>query len=512
MDSKLLLIKVITLLFLESVSNKKNNTSSRGIAKDALTYIKKPDAAVLTDFSRDSLGHLLEIVRWMIDTPANEVFDKNDILQRVRMATETEDYIYDALATNIQMDQTDEEAQGGIRAAREYINTFINRATIRSIVKDGYYEIEFRPENVDWNHYVKDLIGKLEPFKNVTTTAAKNLVESVDISNVESLQTAFKTAVESISPEGIIKFGWQGFNRMFGEYGGARRGEMIVIGALQHSFKSGTSLEMLKTAALYNRPYMLDPSKKPLLLRLSFENSAMNDIIHLYRSLIEPEIGMKIDQSSINPIEAAVYVNEKLSVNGYTVKIDHYDPSEFTIFDLIDVIEKYENEGYEIHMLNIDYLAMMSTKGCKQGATGQDIRDLFRRTRNVIEAKKILCITPHQLSTDAKKLTRQGVEDFVKEIANKGYWDSCTTIDHEVDMEIYQHKVEVNGVAYLTFQRGKHRKPGVTPYQDLYVVYQFNAERGFIDDDVLGPDMSRKRVAAATASEGGAPAWFDMAT
>lgn len=386
MDSKLLLIKVITLLFLESIANKNNNTSSRTIAKDALNFIKKPDAAVLTDFSRDSLGHLLDIARWMIDTPANEAFNKNDVLQRVRMATETEDYIYDALATNIQMEQTDEEVQSAIRSSREYISTYINRATIRSIVKDYYYEIEFRPENVDWNHSVKDFLGKMEPYRNTNTSATKSLVESVDISNLASLQVAFRTAVEQISPEGIIKFGWQGFNRIFGEYGGARRGEMIVIGALQHSFKSGTSLEMLKAAALYNRPFMLDPTKKPLLLRLSFENSAMNDIIHLYRSLIEPEIGMKIDQSSINPIEAAVYVNEKLSVNGYTVKIDHYDPSDFTIFDLIDVIEKYENEGYEIHMLNIDYLAMMSTKGCKQGATGQDIRDLFRRTRNIIES------------------------------------------------------------------------------------------------------------------------------
>jgi len=510
-DSKLLLIKVITLLFLESVANKKNNTSSRVIAKDALQFIKKPDAAVLTDFSRDSLGHLLEIVRWMIDTPSDEQFNKGDILQRVRMATETEDYIFDALATNIQMEQTDEEVQNSIRTSRDFINTFINRATIRSIVKDYYYEIEFRPENVDWNHYVKDFSSKLEPFKNTASIVNKSLVESVDISNIESLQESFQVAVSSIRPEGIIKFGHQGINRLFGDYGGARRGEMIVVGALQHNFKSGTTLEMLKAAAIYNRPFMHDPSKKPLLLRISFENSAMNDIIHLYRSLIEPEIGMKIDQASINPIEAAVYVNNKLSVNGYTVKIDHYDPSEFTIFDLIDVIEKYENEGYEIHMLNIDYLAMMSTKGCKQGATGQDIRDLFRRTRNVIEAKKILCITPHQLSTDAKKLTRQGVEDFVKEIANKGYWDSCTTIDQEVDMEIYQHKVEVNGLAYMTYQRGKHRRPGVTPYQDLYTVYQFHPERGFIDDDVLGPDMSRKRVAAATASEGGAPAWFDMA-
>lgn len=78
-------------------------------------------------------------------------------------------------------------------------------------------------------------------------------------------------------------------------------------------------------------------------------------------------------------------------------------------------------------------------------------------------------------------------------------------------MEIYQHKVEINGEAYLTFQRGKHRKPSVTPAQDLYVVYKFSADRGFIDDDVLGPDMSRKRVAAAPASGGGGNAWFDMA-
>ncbi len=509
MDSKLLLVKVITLLFLESQLSKKTNLSSRNIATAALSFIKTPDAAVLTDFSRDSLGHLLEIARWMIATPVTEKFDKADILQRVRMATETEEYTYDALATYIQMEQTDDEITITMKACRDYINTYVNRATINGIVKDAYYQGAFKPENVDWNHYVKDLMAKLEPYKNVQETTKNSLVESVDFTNVENLRDAFQTAVQTIGAEGIIKFGWQGFNRIFGTNGGGRRGEMIVVGALQHNFKSGTSLEMLKSAALYNRPFMYDETKKPLLLRISFENSAMVDIIHLYRSLIEPEIGMKIDQPSIDPIQAAVYVNEKLSVNGYHVKIDHYDPSDFTIFDLADVIEKYENEGYEIHMLNLDYLAMMSTKGCKQGATGQDIRDLFRRTRNIIESKKILCITPHQLSTDAKKLTRQGVEDFVKEIANKGYWDSCTTIDQEVDMEIYQHKVEMNGEAYMTFQRGKHR--GMPPLVNSYVVYQFNKDRGYIDDDVLGPDMSRKRVAAAPASGGGENAWFDMA-
>ena len=82
MENKLLLVKIITLLFLESVSNQKNN-SSRDLAAIAVGQIKTPDATVLTDFSRDSLGHLLDIARWMIGGTPESGFDKNDILQRV---------------------------------------------------------------------------------------------------------------------------------------------------------------------------------------------------------------------------------------------------------------------------------------------------------------------------------------------------------------------------------------------------------------------------------------------
>ena len=385
MENKLLLVKIITLLFLESLTNQKNN-SSRDLAAIAIGQIKTPDAAVLTDFSRDSLGHLLEITRWMTGGVPENGFDKNDILQRVRVATETENFIYDALASAIEGEKTPEEVVRIMRSARDYINQCINRNTITTIIRDAYFQVQFKSDGVDWNHFVKNLLQQLDPYKNNNEIVKSSLVESIDLSNMDSIQESFKLAVQSIGADGIIKFGWQAFNRMFGEYGGARRGEQIVIGALQHSFKSGTSLEMLKSAALYNKPFMHDNTKKPMVLRISFENSAMNDLIHLYRSLLEPEINQKIDQTAINPYEAAAYVYERLGVNGYHVQIDHYDPSEFTIYDLLDIIEKYENAGYEIHMVNIDYLAMMSTKGCKQGATGQDIRDLFRRTRNIIES------------------------------------------------------------------------------------------------------------------------------
>lgn len=107
--------------------------------------------------------------------------------------------------------------------------------------------------------------------------------------------------------------------------------------------------------------------------------------------------------------------------------------------------------------------------------------------------RKILFITPHQLSTEAKMLKRQGVENFVQEIANKGYYDSCKTIDQEVDLEVYIDIVKINGRSYLTIQRGKHRKVGITPEADLFTVYRFE-DVASIPDDIDGRDMSRKHA------------------
>jgi hypothetical protein len=480
--------------------------------RDALSYIKAPEAAVIADLSKDSTAKLRDVIVWLLELPSNEEVDRDDLLNRVRIATAEEEYIFESIFANIGNPQTDEPEMKRIaKRERDEINIFINRSLVMGIVKEAYQLSHYKPDAVDWSSFSKELINKLEPYKSLAERDSATLVESIDLTDPKSLAESFRNSLSEINPEGIIKFGWQGFNRMFGEQGGGRRGEFIVLGALQHNFKSGTSLEMVKAAALYNRPWMIDPSKKPLILRYSFENSAIVDIMHIYKSLVEAETKMIVDQNTIDPIAAAIYVAEKLGVNGYSVQIQHHNPSDFTYSKLFDDIEAWENKGYEIHMLNLDYLAMISTKGCKQGATGQDIRDLFRRVRNFTSARKILTITPHQLSVDAKKKTREGVEDFVREIANKGYWDSCSTIDQEVDMEIYQHLVVINGETYVTWMRGKHRKSGTpTPHEHYYTVYKF-APVGFIPDDVLGADMSRKRVAAATASDGGQTAWFDMA-
>jgi hypothetical protein len=141
-----------------------------------------------------------------------------------------------------------------------------------------------------------------------------------------------------------------------------------------------------------------------------------------------------------------------------------------------NLLEIYEArllaEGYEIVGLLVDYLNMISKTGIEFKVAGDDIRMAFRKIRNYTAPRGITFITPHQLSSDALQLTRENVEDFVKTVASKGYYDGCKRLIQEPDIELVIHKVIVNAESFLTVQRGKHRNT-VTPEKDQYVVLPF---------------------------------------
>lgn len=124
-----------------------------------------------------------------------------------------------------------------------------------------------------------------------------------------------------------------------------------------------------------------------------------------------------------------------------------------------------------------------------------------RLTTYLDTKRKITFITPHQLSTEAKRLIREGRQDFVKEIAGKGYYAGSSQLDQEVDLEIYIHIEEVNGRYYLCIQRGKHRKVTITPLEHLYAILPFQ-EVGGICDDVNGIDSSVSRLGAKRREDG----------
>ena len=184
----------------------------------------------------------------------------------------------------------------------------------------------------------------------------------------------------------------------------------------------------------------VEEGKKPLLLRISFEDNLTNNLQFMYQYLKANEgtpVSAK-DFADLSIDELRDYIMKRLTATGFKIKMRRVDPSQWTYSSLLNYIIELEAEGYSVHLLMVDYLFMLPTTGCVQGPTGSDKRDMLRRVRNFCSARNTIFMTPFQLSTEAKQLLRNGIPEhnFVNEIAEKGYYDGCKTVDQELDLSL----------------------------------------------------------------------------
>lgn len=148
---------------------------------------------------------------------------------------------------------------------------------------------------------------------------------------------------------------------------GFRRGECVVVAALQHNYKSGFTRSLVMQIAMNNTPVMIDPKKKPLLIYLSFEDNADIILEFMYMYLYYNDNKQLPDLSAMTRQEISAYIKEKLGCKGYHVKILRVNPSEWTYKHIINKTLEYEADGYEIHALFVDYLGEVSTEGLPKG-------------------------------------------------------------------------------------------------------------------------------------------------
>lgn len=518
MDQKLLLVKSITLLYKEG-QLMDATASSAALVKTVVGTIKFPETGMDFDRSRESMQSLRATALWMAENPPGHSYDRAQLLQRIRVNAGDDEGVYYAIEQGFETLVDVDTLKLQCISMRHELRGYVESEQIRALMKKAYTKSHFQNDTINWRDFVREIYAELEPLTSGGgEQKLDGELESIDLADIDSLGSLIARSATQTSSEGSLSFGWQGLNRMTGDHNGGRRGEFLVVGALQHNFKSGFTLNMFKQAALYNKPWMMNPTKKPLLLHISTENSLELNILWLYGNLKENETGVECDLSYFKVddpdlrkervAEASRYVHERMTANGYHIKMCRWDPSKATYHTLFEYIQKLEAEGFEIHMAVVDYLNMFSKKGCDEGPAGWSTRDLFRRVRNFTEPRGIYFVTPHQLSTEAKGLIRQNVENFVQEIANKGYYDSCRTIDQEVDMEIYIHIVKVNGKSFLTVQRGKHRKAGkLTAERDMYTVLPFSPVGGILDD-INGKDSSRRHVGGGEAGSDDETPWW----
>lgn len=493
MKEILLLIRSITLIYRDSQLPTRNSTIG-GLVKEVVETVKLPEGALSSsDDTREMIMGLRSIALAMANSPDTTVYSDADILQKVRLLTRYDDSLHDALKDGIAGDIPEEANRVLTTNIRRELTEHLREVQAIEIIKAQSKLATFKRDEIgNLADFIANFRASLEQFEVSHKEKDPAITGEAFMSDVDKVESVFALAKELNNDAGLMRTGWQALNRML--QGGFRRGEEWVIGALQHNFKTGFSMSVFKHIAMYNTPYMINPKKKPLLLRISLEDPLSLNFPFMYRNIKENQTYEFADTLNTPPKDMASFIHKELTVNGYEVLMIHVNPTQWGYRDLLNYTNSLENDGYEIHLVMIDYLNMLSKKGLDNtGPNGSNIRELFRVVANHYRPRKTTVITPHQLSTEAKMLIRQGAdENFVKDVANRGYYDSCKTLDQEVDGELYIHKVIVEGRSFLTVQRGKHRLVVQTKLEYLYTVLTFE-DIGDIRDDLHGADSSRKR-------------------
>lgn len=502
MDTRLLLVNSITLLYRESQQIGHTNNAAEDVLR-VVEEVKAPEVSMgrdIRDRSTELLLALRETAYYMAIQPCDHVYEPNELMQRLKLNCGEDDITYEALQGGIMPELSENALKRTCINLRNQIRNYFRSKDVEKIISDAFSRVKFNKAKINsMPTFVMELAEKLAPYTTNTLEKDPAVVDEVDFDNPDQVANIFQAVKEGEEGGTILSLGIQGFNRMLD--GGYRRGEAVISpAALAHNFKTGGNLTEFRQIAVYNTPILRDPTKKPLLLRISFEDSLKENFQFLYEQFYcnehkHDEIKALPDLANLSKEELAQYIMPRMQANGFKVKMMRVNPSNWTYLDVQNKILALEADGYEVIALFLDYLAMLPTTGCIMTTAGSDIRDMFRRIRNFCSQRHILFVTPHQLSSDAKKLVREGTANLVKQLPGKGMYDGSQRLDQEVDLEVFQHIEFVNGKPYLTRQRGKHRKTRQTPMIDRYCAWPMQ-EIGNLLDDVDGPDTGLRKPGA----------------
>jgi len=380
-----------------------------------------------------------------------------------------------ALSTLVLKDLTEEVDAKAIYNRKKEIGNFINFLKLKNIISVA--EKRLNRKNVNIYKLANEVINELQDVIEFVDIKDEAIINEVDFDSEDDIVKAVESSSNLLNTSTVLKTGWKCINEML--QGGLRRGEFVMISALPHNYKSGFVKSLFLQLARLNDPVMNDKNKKPLMLFFSFEEelSVVMLFFYAYLKYLNEGIAINPEKANIDKQEMVDYLRKYLKEDiKYNIKVIRMDPSQTTYKKIVKIIDEYGKKGFEIHAVFADYLSQISTEGCtKNGPAGVEYKDLYKRMRNEMSRRNILFVTPHQLSTEAKRLIRNGIPaiEFVKHLPGKGYYAHSGQLDQEVDLEIFLAKAYKNRKPYLTVQRGKHRIPTVIDEEKLYTMLEF---------------------------------------
>lgn len=511
MDARIVLSKVVSLAYR---TRQVKIFDHDDLLRNLLTKVKIETTQVNINSSQNnSLTNLKIFCLELLENKEDLFLDT--ILNKLKLMLESDLHLYKIIEDSISVTRTEDEIKNIIRSNLIILNNYFKESEASDILSKASYEIKYNRSKINnLNDFISNVAASLEPlYMSNDGMVDPAIVSEIDFERKGDVSGVF-ASVKEANDQGVFKTGFQAFNRMF--QGGLRLGEYLSVGALQHSFKTGLCLSLFMQVARLNSPFAVREGRKPLLVRMSFEDSMENNLQFMYiyiRAHSDPVFLAEVKQNpskvkeyvaSQTEQELADYIVPRMRETGFEIKMIRADPSQWGYRDVINKLHEYEAAGYDVKCLFLDYALKLSTAGCSTGPMGYDKRDLTNRLRNYCSAKNIMFCNPNQLSSEAKQLVRNGVPAhlFVNEVKGKGYYDECRTLDQVIDAELFIHKFVHNKKTYLAFGRGKHRLPTVVSEDDMYFILGFPGLNLPIMEDIYSEDSSYRSLPKEILTEG----------
>lgn len=501
MDTKTLFAKSISLLYRESQIEDNNN--SKDLVSEVIGTLKING----NDISGTD-NHLNEIKDIIVDMTEREVGQPyNELMQHLKLACgQNHEYLYDSIRDNIMFEMPPEELKKTILSLRYDLNKYLKNKKAMDLLDRITYEVKFKKDSIpDLDSYLNTNLNKVTEMVNYAGEEIPGIVIELDLSDEEAVAEQFALIQAEADGSRVLKTPWQAMNRM--TRGGIRLGQLTTVGGLAHNNKTGVCLSIFAAACMFNNPdnLLVDRTKKPLNLLISFEDDAQIVLSNLY-SLLKGNIdNIEVsdeDKAKLDKREAASYVRRHLESTGYNIKILRINPSDWSYLEIQNQILLLESQGYEIHMCLIDYLRLANMNGLSNVRLDSDIQELFRRTKNFMCAgRNIALVTPAQLATELYELKKQGNKMLVQTAADGSVYADCRGLSREPELEIFVDIVKDNGVKYQAFARGKHRGQNNTPEEHKFFLLPF-AKVGGLRWDINGTDTSLSRFGATRDDSG----------
>lgn len=477
-------IKCISLLYNES-QLEKEQLNNKEFVKELIKVIKPNKKSFFGGVSSVE-DRLVEIILELIglDYPIPEEMLKETIELSLK---EDESIQKIAKSAIFKPFKSNKDRLEYVRMLKLLLNRRINEIKLKNDINKTVMRM-----NTDGNIDIYGVATELKRIINDVTVnnsvgIPSSFMEPIDIGNEDAVAEIIE---EDVNTDGSnrLQTGWQSVNRMLN--GGFIRGESVALLFKQNDYKSSLSRTLVAQVAMFNKPVMLDPTKKPLLCIITLEDSVLEVLTFLYKYLYADEHGKLPTGKDKNKAFLAKYVKEKLSVNGYHVKIIKGTATKSTFSDIEQTVQHLESQGYEIHMLVVDYLSKLNVSDMTGYNSATIYANLWEHFKDLVAPRKIVGISPHQASAEMSDLLKSGIKgiDVVKEMQGKNYFQHSKAINQVVDLTIIGHRAKYNREWVLTLQRDRRRYPEIIDDEDTYVVLPFPKKIP------IGSDLNKKDI------------------